>query len=58
MARAIFVIGVLVAIPLTSTIGVLLLRHIFPDTIWINYLGPAASALAVLWFAKTLLRKD
>jgi hypothetical protein len=57
MQRAIFVTGILIVIPPVSTVGVLLLRRIFPDTIWINYLGPAASAIAVLWFAKTFLGK-
>ena len=50
--RVVFITGMLIAIPLASTVAVLLLRRMFPDDIWPNFLGPAASALAVLWCMK------
>lgn len=56
--RVIFVTGVLITIPLASTVAVLLLRRMFPGDVWPNFLGPIASALAVLWFVKNLNRRQ
>lgn len=55
--RAIFITGMLVAIPLAATVTVLLLRRAFPDSLWPTLVGPAVSAGAALWLARALNRK-
>lgn len=50
--RVIFITEMLIAIPLASTVAVLLLRRMLPNDVWLKFLGPMASAFAVCWFFK------
>ncbi|WP_262031819.1 hypothetical protein [Microvirga sp. Mcv34] len=56
--RIIFMLGVVIAIPIAATDAVLALKHLFPDSVAVNFIGPALSIAGVLWFLRWNARRD
>lgn len=49
-------VGGLVAIPLAATDIVLVLKRMFPDSIAVNFLGPALAVVGVVMFLRYIAR--
>lgn len=55
--RIVFVIGLLAATALASTVAGILLHRAFPGQPWVTIIGPLCAMAVVLGLAKTLFRK-
>lgn len=52
-----FLVGGLAAIPLAATVIVLVLKRIFPDSVAVNFIGPALSMVGVVMFLCYMARQ-
>ncbi|GJE02965.1 hypothetical protein [Methylobacterium isbiliense] len=56
--RITFALGIVIAIPLAATDAVLALKHVFPESVAVNFVGQALSVAGVLWFLRWNARRD
>lgn len=54
--RRALLVGGLIAIPLAATDIVLVLKRMFPDSVAVNYLGPALAVIGVVMFLRYVTR--
>ena len=54
--RRALLVGGVIAIPLAATDIVLVLKRMFPDSVAVNYVGPALSIVGVVMFLRYVTR--